>query len=86
MATLFDPWFGSEFICTWKGQGVGAGEKLMARIVHVQRCQIFVPVAGHLAVLFTERKVGRLRQGFPSSGPSGGSRQWGARRGMSESF
>lgn len=55
--TLFDPWFGSEFICTCKGQGVVGGEKLSEGTVHVQRCQISAPVAGHLAMPLTERKV-----------------------------
>lgn len=33
------------------------GEKLSEGTVHVQRCQISAPVAGHLAMPLTERKV-----------------------------
>lgn len=46
----------------------------MERTVHVQRCQVSAPMAGHQAGLFTERKVQQFMAGIPNLGTETGRR------------
>lgn len=69
--TLFDPYFGSEFICAWKGQRVRDVEKANGKNCTCLKDLRSQPLAAYLEFCFQKGIYNKLRQGFPFWGQGG---------------